>query len=84
MKTYPERIIINKHETVGNRGHLKIFFSYASGAGKTYAMLEQAKELKKEGKDVVIGYIEPHGRSEIKKLLTGFEKIEYKDVNYNI
>ncbi len=39
-------------------GKLKIFFGYAAGVGKTYAMLEAAQELKKENVDVVVGYIE--------------------------
>ena len=41
-------------------GRLKIFFSYAAGVGKTYAMLEAAHQAQKEGIDVVVGYVEPH------------------------
>ena len=44
------------------RGRLKVFLSYAAGAGKTYRMLEEAQELKKRGEDIVIGYFEPHAR----------------------
>lgn len=43
-------------------GRLKIFFGYAAGVGKTYAMLEAARQVKAQGVDVVIGYIEPHAR----------------------
>ena len=43
-------------------GVLKIFFGYAAGVGKTYAMLEAAHQAQKEGIDVVAGYIEPHAR----------------------
>ena len=46
----------------GRRGKLKIFLGYAAGVGKTYQMLEEANELKRSGRDVVIGYFEPHGR----------------------
>src|SRR6185437_3724249 len=46
----------------GQRGKLKIFLGYAAGVGKTYQMLEEANELKRSGRDVVIGYFEPHGR----------------------
>lgn len=45
-----------------NKGHLKIFFGYAAGVGKTYAMLEAAHIAKQQGIDVVAGYIEPHER----------------------
>ena len=46
-------------------GHLKIFFGYAAGVGKTYAMLEAARRAKAAGVDVVAGYIEPHTQPEI-------------------
>ena len=42
------------------RGHLKIFFGYAAGVGKTYAMLLAALSAKQRGIDVVAGYVEPH------------------------
>ena len=47
-----------------SHGKLKIFFGYAAGVGKTYAMLEAAHAAKRSGMDVVIGYIEPHTRPE--------------------
>lgn len=50
-----EQIYIEEHES--KRGKLKIFFGYAAGVGKTYAMLEAAHEVKKQGIDVVAGYI---------------------------
>lgn len=43
---------------------MKIFFGYAAGVGKSYAMLMEAHDMKKLGYDVVIGYIEPHARPE--------------------
>ncbi len=55
------------------KGKLKIFFGYAAGVGKTYAMLEDAHEAKKAGADVVAGYIEPHTRPETMALLEGLE-----------
>jgi two-component system sensor histidine kinase KdpD len=42
-------------------GKLKIYLGYAAGAGKTYQMLEEAQEMKRQGKDVVIGHFDPHG-----------------------
>ena len=42
------------------QGRLKIFFSYAAGAGKTYAMLQEAQRVRAKGMDVVVGYVERH------------------------
>ena len=65
------------------RGKLKIFFGYAAGVGKTYAMLREAQEVKELGeKDIVIGYIEPHARAETMALTKGLEAIETKIINY--
>lgn len=55
------------------RGNLKIFFGYAAGVGKTYAMLDAAQAEQKAGKDVVAGYIEPHARPDTLALLKGLE-----------
>ncbi len=57
------------------RGKLKIFFGYAAGVGKTYAMLEAAHQASKAGNDVAVGYIEPHTRPETLALLDGLEQI---------
>lgn len=62
------------------RGFLKIFFGYAAGVGKTYAMLEAAHIAKENGIDVVCGYIEPHTRPETSALVNGLEQIRPKDV----
>ena len=56
-------------------GQLKIFFGYAAGVGKTYAMLEAARRAKAAGVDVVAGYIEPHTRPETQTLLQGLEQL---------
>ncbi|MEG1831628.1 MAG: sensor histidine kinase KdpD, partial [Raoultibacter sp.] len=58
------------------RGRLRIFFGYAAGVGKTYAMLQEAHELQGKGYDVVVGYIEPHTRADTMALLAGLEQIE--------
>lgn len=64
------------------RGKLKIFFGYAAGVGKTYAMLEAARQEKAAGRDVVAGYIEPHDRPDTLALLDGLEFIAPKRVEY--
>jgi two-component system sensor histidine kinase KdpD len=55
------------------RGKLKVFFGATAGVGKTYAMLEGARELARRGVDVVVGVIETHGRRETEALLEGLE-----------
>ena len=64
------------------RGKLKIFFGYAAGVGKTYAMLQAAHLAKANGADVVAGYIEPHSRPQTSALLEGLEQIPAKQVFY--
>ena len=63
-----------------SKGRLKIFFGYAAGVGKTYAMLEAAHQALKAGVDVVAGYIEPHTRPETLSLLEGLEKLPVLEV----
>lgn len=64
------------------RGKLKIFFGYAAGVGKTYAMLQAAHQAKANGTEVVAGYIEPHSRPQTSALLEGLEQIPAKQVFY--
>ena len=61
---------------------LKIFFGYAAGVGKTYAMLEAAHQAQKEGMDVVVGYVEPHARPDTLALLDGLERLPCKEIDY--
>ena len=63
-------------------GKLKIFFGYAAGVGKTYAMLEAAHQAQKEGMDVVVGYVEPHARPDTLALLDGLESLPCKEIDY--
>ncbi|MDP4110073.1 MAG: two-component sensor histidine kinase, partial [Bacillota bacterium] len=63
-------------------GKLKIFFGYAAGVGKTYAMLDDAREQMKNGVDVVVGYVEPHTRPETMRLLEGLPSLLPKTVQY--
>lgn len=64
------------------RGKLKIFFGYAAGVGKTYAMLEAARRESATGVDVVVGYVEPHARPETEALLQGLEAIPPRQLTY--
>ncbi|KMZ54647.1 sensor histidine kinase [Dorea sp. D27] len=65
------------------RGKLKIFFGYAAGIGKTYAMLQSAQKAKESGIDVVAGYIEPHTRAETMALTQGLEMLPLKELKYH-
>jgi two-component system sensor histidine kinase KdpD len=64
------------------RGKLKIFIGASPGVGKTYAMLAGAQRLMAEGKDVVVGIVETHGRSETAALLNGLEVLPRKSIDY--
>ena len=63
-------------------GKLKIYLGHAAGVGKTFAMLEEAHRLKKAGVDVVIGWVDTHGRKDTEELLEGLEIIPRKKVPY--
>lgn len=69
-------------EEAAQQGRLKIFFGYAAGVGKTYAMLEAAHQAKTEGIDVVVGYVEPHARPDTLALLTGLEVLPNQMIDY--
>src|SRR6185436_10098804 len=73
---------VKSEEARQKRGRLRIFFGYAAGVGKTYAMLLEARRQKAAGVDVVVGYCEPHGRSETESLLEGLESLPFKMVEY--
>ena len=73
---------IQKDEARQQHGKLKIFFGMAAGVGKTYAMLEAARQLQLEGIDVVVGYVETHKRPETEDLLRGLEVIPRQTITY--
>ena len=64
------------------RGKLRVFLGAAPGVGKTYAMLNEARRLKAEGKDIVAGFIEAHGRSETEAQIGDLEVIPRLHVPY--
>ncbi|MGN0736289.1 MAG: DUF4118 domain-containing protein [Anaerovoracaceae bacterium] len=70
-------------EKVRDKGHLKIFFGYAAGVGKTYSMLKAAHAAKQRGIDVVCGYIEPHGRTQTAALMNGLKNIPPLKIMHN-
>jgi two-component system, OmpR family, sensor histidine kinase KdpD len=65
-----------------HRGKLKLYIGYAAGVGKTYKMLEEGQALKLQRLDVVIGYFEPHGRSDTIKKTEGLEIVPRAKIQY--
>jgi K+-sensing histidine kinase KdpD len=63
-------------------GRLTIFFGYAAGVGKTYAMLADARERQAAGVDVVIGYLEPHARPATTALAEGLERLSVRSIDF--
>ena len=60
------------------RGRLRIYIGYASGVGKTYAMLDEARCRRGRGTDVVLGFVETHGRQEVAAQTLGLEVVPRK------
>jgi two-component system sensor histidine kinase KdpD len=73
---------VKAEEAAEKRGSLMVFFGYAAGVGKTYSMLENAQRAKAEERDVVVGYVEPHGRPETEALLAGLEILPVREFDY--
>ena len=64
------------------RGRLKIFFGASPGVGKTYAMLSEARRLREQGLDVVVGIVETHGRPETARLVADLDALPRRQVDY--
>ena len=64
------------------RGRLKVYLGFAPGVGKTYGMLQEARRLKDQGVDVVVGLVETHGRPETAALLEGLEQVSRRRIEY--
>jgi two-component system sensor histidine kinase KdpD len=64
------------------RGKLKIFFGASAGVGKTYSMLESARAARAARVDVVIGFVQQHGRIETERLVAGLEQLPFLEVSY--
>jgi two-component system sensor histidine kinase KdpD len=73
---------VQAEEAESRRGSLRIFFGYAAGVGKTYSMLEAARQAVSQGREVVVGYVEPHNRPETEALLDGLEALPVKEIEY--
>lgn len=78
----PDQLLLKYREDDGNRGALKVFFGYAAGVGKTYAMLREALEQQQGGREVLVGYVEPHARPETAALLADLKVLPTKEMAY--
>jgi two-component system sensor histidine kinase KdpD len=73
---------IQRDEANKKRGRFKVFLGMAAGVGKTYSMLRAAQRAQREGVDVVVGYVESHGRKETDALLAGLPVIPRRKVEH--
>ena len=78
----PDAVLARVKAEDNRRGKLKIFFGMCPGVGKTYAMLQEARQRQAEGFRVLVGVVVTHGRTETQALLEGLEQIPLKSVNY--
>ncbi len=73
---------VKAEEAESQRGSLRIFFGYAAGVGKTYTMLQAAHQAKAQGRNVVVGYVEPHARPATQALVEGLTALPQKEISY--
>ena len=80
----PDQLLadVQRAEAKARRGRLRIFFGASAGVGKTYSMLEAARASLAGGADIVVGYVEPHGRAETEGLLEGLPQLSFLPVRY--
>jgi two-component system sensor histidine kinase KdpD len=80
----PDQLLrqVEADEIRPDRGRLKVFLGASAGVGKTYAMLSEAHEQRARGVDVVIGYVETHGRKETEALVAGLDRLPMRPIEY--
>ena len=78
----PEEALGRLESETKARPKLKIYFCMSAGVGKTYAMLKEAHLLLEQGADLVVGWVESHGRAETDALFEGLERVPPKSVDY--
>jgi two-component system sensor histidine kinase KdpD len=76
----PESLLAKLKES--EQAKLRIYIGHAAGVGKTFRMLEDAHELRRQGVDIALGLIEPHSRFETEALIGGLERIPLKGIEY--
>jgi two-component system sensor histidine kinase KdpD len=76
----PESLLAKLKQT--ERPRLRVYIGAAPGVGKTYQMLEDAHLLKKQGMDIVVAVVEPHGREETKAMIGDLERVPMRRIEY--
>jgi two-component system sensor histidine kinase KdpD len=76
----PESLLAKQDQT--GRARLRVYLGAAPGVGKTFQMLEEAHLLKRQGVDVVVGFIEPHGRADTAALIGDLERVPLRPTDY--
>src|SRR5207249_7774173 len=71
-------------EAAVREGRLKIFLGYASGVGKSFRMLDEARRRRERGQDVVVGAVQPQVPPEVEALLTKLEVIPLKQIDHGM
>ncbi len=72
----PEELLLELHEEeMVSKGHLKIFLGYASGVGKSFRMLDEARRRKDRGQDIIVGAVQPGVAEDVQRLLDGLELV---------
>src|ERR1700761_7896685 len=76
----PEELLLEcqAEEAAATKGHLKIFLGYASGVGKSFRMLDEARRRRERGEDVVVGAMQPRVPDEVQPLLRKLEVFPLK------
>lgn len=74
--------IINSEDANQGKGNLRIFLGMSAGVGKTYSMLRAARQKQLEKRNVLVGVVETHGRSETAQLLEGLKVLPKRTINY--
>jgi len=82
MKKTPEQWLEEVTPADRTKGILKLFLGYAPGVGKTYSMLSEAIRRRSRGEDVVIGFVENHGRKGVVELASQLEQVPRRKIEY--
>jgi two-component system sensor histidine kinase KdpD len=80
--TRPSAEALLAKQQQARRARLRVYLGAAPGVGKTYQMLEEAHLLARQGVDIVIGFIEPHGRAETETLIGDLDRIPLRRIDY--
>ncbi|HEV7474015.1 MAG TPA: universal stress protein [Pyrinomonadaceae bacterium] len=76
----PESLLARLSE--GEQAKLRVYIGAAPGVGKTYQMLEDAHLLKKQGADIVVAAVEPHGREDTEAMIGDLERVPARRIEY--